>query len=732
MPTIRLVSGEVLNKGQNTALPSEAVRLKVVVTWDQGDGDVDVDASALLLGADGRVCSDAHFVFYNQPVSPDGSVQYLGESSTETGTQENLALDLESLQQEVVTVAVTASVSRGTFGDLGDLRLLLLDAAGSPLASYDVVGAATETALLLGEVYRRGDAWKVRAVGQGWSSGLAGLAQDFGVTVDDEPVDTDEPPQAVEGEEARPPFEKAGPPVEESAEEPAETDSAPSELVDVVELEGEGVDEPLAVVIDLPTPRVTRVEQPGPATGGSPSSAKGVRTRKQSAKVTAPALRLAADESWTAARLFSISGVGNAEEQEKRATSALLATMMAVRPLGRGIVARLGAPAGSIETYLEVQFPRGEGVVIPDGVIRVARGQRMWTGLLETKTGNGQLRKDQVENYLDVARREGFDAVVTLSNEIAPAAGEHPVEVDRRRLGKVAIYHLSWAEVLHEAQMTLAHRGVDDPLQAWLLHEFIRYLQHPRSGAAGFDDMGSSWVPVRESIAAGTLRAGDRKVPAVVDAWTRLVRHLSLRLTAELGVSVAHVLPRKLATDPVARTRAGVASLAETGCLSATLKVPGAVGPVSVVADLRTGQVRTSAKLPAPQEGTAQRRIAWLLRQLKDAPDDVLIDVAFAGTSESTCEQLRDVRDRPGPLIGSSKADVASFTLSRSMPVGTKRSGVRGAFVPSVTHAVESFYREVVQPLRPWVPAAPQLPDSTAAPVSVEVEGAPRADAESG
>jgi hypothetical protein len=485
----------------------------------------------------------------------------------------------------------------------------------------------------------------------------------------------------------------------------------------------------LAVVIDLPTPRVTRVQKSGPASDAAPPQSKGVRTRKQSAKVTAPALRLAADESWTPARLFSISGVGNAEEQEKRATSALLATMMAVRPLGRGIAARLGAPAGAIETYLEVQFPRGEGVVIPDGVIRVARGQRMWTCLLETKTGNGQLRKEQVESYLDVARQQGFDAVVTLSNEIAPAAGEHPVTVDRRKLNKVTLYHLSWAEVLHEAQMTLAHRGVDDPLQAWLLHEFIRYLQHPRSGAAGFDDMGAAWVPVRDAVVAGTLRAGDRKVPAVVDAWTRLVRHLSLRLTAELGVNVAHVLPRKLATDPAARIRAGVTALAESGCLTATLKVPGAVGPLSVVADLRTGQGRTSAKLPAPQEGTPQRRISWLLRQLKDAPDDVLIDVEFAGTSESTCEQLRDVRDKPGPLMGSSKAQVASFTLSRSMPVGTKRSGVRGAFVPSVTQAVESFYREVVQPLRPWVPAAPQLPEASA-PVPTEADATPVADAE--
>lgn len=703
------MTGVALSKGQNAALPPDASRLKVLVSWQHGEDDVDVDASALLLGQSGRVRSDADFVFYNQSASPDGAVRHLGTSGTEAGSQESLAIDLESLQPDVATIAVTASVGAGTFGELRDLRLLVLDPAGAPVAGYAVEGAAAETALLLGEIYRRGEAWKVRAVGQGWSSGLAGLAQDFGVTVDDstdltEPDAGSDPAHTTDLGDAR----------DDGQPEPGYPPApGADELVDVVELPDDPGDRPAAVVIDLAAPKVTVVEQPAPC-GATPARtpAKGVRTRKQPTTTIAPPVRrLAGDESWAPARLFSISGVGNAEEQEKRATSALLAVMMGVRPMGRGICARMGAPVGSIETYLEVPFPRGEGVVIPDGVVRVARGTRIWTGLLETKTGNGQLRREQVENYLDVARHQGFDAVITLSNEIAPAVGEHPVAVDRRKLSKVGLFHLSWAEVLHEARMVLAHRGVEDPLQAWLLHEFIRYLEHPRSGAAGFDDMGSSWVPVREAVAAGTLRTGDRKVPAVVDAWTRLVRHLTLRLTAELGVSVSHLLPRKLATDPVARTRAGGEALVGTGCLTATLKVPDAVGPLAVVADLRTGQVRVSTTLPAPQEGSAHRRVSWLLRQLKSAPDDLLIEVFTAAARESTCELLGDVRDKPAALLQSSKDEVASFALTRSLPLGMKRSGVRGAFVPSVTQAVEGFYADVVQGLRPWVPSAPRLPD---------------------
>jgi hypothetical protein len=315
-----------------------------------------------------------------------------------------------------------------------------------------------------------------------------------------------------------------------------------------------------------------------------------------------------------------------------------------------------------------------------------------------------------VENYLDVARREGYDVLVTLSNEITPHVGEHPVAVDKRKLRRVGLLHLSWAEVLHEAKVTLNHRGVGDALQAWLLNELIRYLEHPRSGAAAFDDMGASWVPIREAVHAGTLRPTDRKVPAVADAWTRLVRQLCLQLSSDLGVTVTHALPRKLAQDPAARIDAIVTRLSAEGVLEAVLKVPLAAGPVTVVADLRTTQVRVSVTLAAPQDGTGPRRIAWLVRQLRDAPDGLLVEASFTGRPDSACEQLVDVRANPNALLPDRTAEISGFRLSLTTPMGTKRSGVRGAFVPSVITAVEAFYSTVVQPLKPWVPAAPKLP----------------------
>ena len=399
-------------------------------------------------------------------------------------------------------------------------------------------------------------------------------------------------------------------------------------------------------------------------------------------------------------------------EQERRATSTLLSTMMAVREFGRALVARFGGPVGSIETYLEVPFTLDERTTIPDGVIRVARAGRIWTALLEVKTGTSALRYEQVERYLDLARQQGYDAVITLSNDLAPMGGAHPVVVDGRKLRKVALHHISWSEVLHEAQMQLAHRGLDDRLQAWLLAELIRYLEHPRSGAAGFDDMGMAWVPVREAVAASTLRAADRKISAVCTSWERLVRQLSLQMTSQLGVSVTQVLPRKLARDHAARVQAAAAELAASGTLSAILRIPGAAGPVSVVADLRTAQIRTSVEVEAPREGGGPRRINWMVRQLADAPDSLRIEVLFARREQTSCELLKDVRDNAALLLPDPSAEVRAFRLTASAPMGTKRNGLRKAFVPSVNDAVDAFYARVVQGLRP---TPPKMPADTAA-----------------
>ncbi|MFF7248719.1 VWA domain-containing protein [Embleya sp. NPDC008237] len=140
------------------------------------------DASALLLGSQGKVRSDEDFVFYNQPAAADGAVRHIGP----TAGGEAVVVDPAGLPADVDRVVLAASVHEGTFARVGGLALAVLDASGAAVATFPVEAAGSETVMVLGELYRRQGGWKLRAIGQGYDTGLAGLASDYGVDVGEE------------------------------------------------------------------------------------------------------------------------------------------------------------------------------------------------------------------------------------------------------------------------------------------------------------------------------------------------------------------------------------------------------------------------------------------------------------------------------------------------------------------------------------------------------------------
>jgi len=199
---------------------------------------------------------------------------------------------------------------------------------------------------------------------------------------------------------------------------------------------------------------------------------------------------------WHRASLIPTTGIGGAKEQEMRATSALLSVLSAVPEFSKSLLRQFGAPAGTVETFVEVPFKAPDGrMVRPDGLIRVSRGKRSWVCLVEVKTGRNMLDREQLETYLDAARTNGFDALVTISNQYSPSAGVHPVKVSGHKLRRVQMHHLSWIALITEATIQHEHRGISEPDQAWILEELIRYLEHPNSGALQFEDMGSTGYP---------------------------------------------------------------------------------------------------------------------------------------------------------------------------------------------------------------------------------------------
>jgi hypothetical protein len=228
----------------------------------------------------------------------------------------------------------------------------------------------------------------------------------------------------------------------------------------------------------------------------------------------------------------------------------------------------------------------------------------------------------------------------------------------------VGLYHLSWWRILTEAIVQHRHRGLADPDQAWILGELIAYLDHEKSGAAGFQDMGDKWVSVRNAAANGTLRAADPEAREVAARWDQFIDYLCLGLSQDLGEDVRPVRARKQSSE--ARLDAATKELADTGMLSGTIKVPDAVGPLSVQADLRTRTLSTSVAVDAPREGRPLTRVKWLTRQLKQAPGDLRIDARFTSARETSSVLLAEAREYPQRLLSASdpKREPRGFTLT--------------------------------------------------------------------
>ncbi|MBX7555524.1 TerD family protein [Streptomyces sp. NPDC004232] len=190
--------GVTLAKGGNVSLNKEAPGLTAVTVglgWavrTTTGAAYDLDASALLCNASGKVVSDQHFVFYNNLRSPDGSVLHSGDNLTggSHGDDEQIQVDLATVPPQVERIVFPVSIyeaeQRGqSFGQVRDAFIRVINQAdGREIARYDLTeDASTETAMVFGELYRYGGEWKFRAIGQGYASGLHGIAQEYGVHV---------------------------------------------------------------------------------------------------------------------------------------------------------------------------------------------------------------------------------------------------------------------------------------------------------------------------------------------------------------------------------------------------------------------------------------------------------------------------------------------------------------------------------------------------------------------
>lgn len=447
---------------------------------------------------------------------------------------------------------------------------------------------------------------------------------------------------------------------------------------------------------------------------------------------------------WQRSRLIPTGGVGSVKEAEVRASSALMAVLSIVRPFSRSLLDPLGASKAQsaiVDTFVEVPFKSAEKATRPDGLIRVQHGNKPpWTALVEVKTHDNTLDADQINAYWELAREHGYDAVITISNEMSATPEVHPTPGLRvRGNSKVKVFHWSWFMILTVAAIERDHRGINDPEQSWILNELIRYLRHPNSGALAFGDMGEHWVAIRDGAREGTLSKKSVGVTEIVTRWDQLLRYLSLRLSTDTGANVHQVLSKAHRDNPDRRTSDLIDAFCAKSVLNGTLRIPNAAGDVDVLADLRAQRITASTDIDAPQDRGNRARVTWLLRQLEQAPAELVIDCwGKNARSAGTTVSLSGLREDPSLGAPKEIQDLVRFRLTMSGEMGRNRKN--GAKSPGFITAMESLvmklYVEVLQGIHPWRPSAPKV-EKTRAPSEDEgllppelIEELPRATPE--
>lgn len=416
-----------------------------------------------------------------------------------------------------------------------------------------------------------------------------------------------------------------------------------------------------------------------------------------------------------AARLFPVLSTTS---KEGRTTSIFLACLSMIDEFGAAILERFGQRVGKtakIETYTEV-VPQNRPTNMnerPDGLIVLKIGQKdKWRALVEAKVGNSILSFEQIDKYRNIANSNDIDCVITLSNQFSASPSIHPIEEVNKKRSKIPVYHLSWMNILTEAELLIGQDGVADVDQRILLNELRRFLTHESAGVKGFDSMPQEWNDINKLISSGgTVPPKSTEAIAVLNAWHQETKDLSLILSRMTEAHVSEVLSRQHRSNPASRLKDEFTVLRDTHELKAVLDIPNAASPLHITANISRRSIDASMILRAPEDKVSTKaRLNWLLRQIKhEKLGDVHLELMWPGKASPTMYSIQELRENP-ELASKDREHLSphSFRIVKSVRLGA-RFTQRLNFIVEIEKIVPEFYRDIGSQLAAWQKPAPQI-----------------------
>ena len=400
--------------------------------------------------------------------------------------------------------------------------------------------------------------------------------------------------------------------------------------------------------------------------------------------------------------------------KEQRATSIFLAVMSQVPGLAEAILRSIGVKVGKrtrIEVYTEVVLEQeASSPGRPDGLLVVRSSRRKWVALIETKIGNAKLDSDQVTKYVDLARANSIDAVITISNQFVARPEHSPIDVPKTLLRKTKLYHWSWKYISTQSEILEIGNSVEDHDQAFLLKELNRFLAHPRTGVERFTHMGSGWREIVQAVTNGVnLTKSVTGLDEAVSSWFSEERDLCLQMSRRVGRQVTARMPQDHVRSAERRLKDGITGLIETDRLKSVLQIPDCASDIEIDAHLMRRTVSVSMKLRAPEDRKSTRaRVNWLLNMLKHDDPRLFIRAHWPGKAAPTLKEVEELRNDPDAIRSNNPKVVPhTFEVVLIDNLGKSFSGPK-TFIESLEQIVPDFYDLAAVNLRVWRASPPR------------------------
>ena len=425
----------------------------------------------------------------------------------------------------------------------------------------------------------------------------------------------------------------------------------------------------------------------------------------------------------SAARLFPVL---SDSKKEEKATSILLSIFAVAPDFARAVLEEAGASVGKrakIECFTEVSFKGSHEKSRPDGLILVTNGKKQWAALVESKVGRASLTNEQVETYLDIAKEQGFDAVITISNQFAQLPTHHPLTVSKLKTRRVNLYHFSWMSLTSKALLLLESKSVEDVEQTFLLKELIHYLKSDSSGVMSQFKLSGEWREICTSVhqKIRLTKSSDTVVGAIAN-WFQTLRYLSIQLSIAVGKPCSVKLSKKYRDDDGLRLSETISKFIDNPVLSGDFEVPNAASFVSIELDLSRKSLQCGIEIRCPDDVKQPKSaINFVVNQLKNYEcDDLQITVNYPRRIADLTTNLQTALDEDGRrtlLHSHTKELPVSVVVWRDTDLGTQ--SLKSPSLPQLLdRELQRFYDDVVEELKAWQPKAPRIrrsrsPDSS-------------------